>query len=274
MSFLSRIFSFFKKEEDLSLLKINRYGWIHQHPDHRDFKYGALKLTAEVPATLPALVDLRDKLPACWDQGQIGSCTGHGIAGALVFDEQFEKETFVMPSRLFIYYNERDMEGSISSDAGGQIRDGVKAIANLGFSDEKLWPYVENQFATKPPQAAYANGVTHKALNYFSLDNTKLDELKGCLAAGFPFIFGFTVYDSFEGPEVAKTGILNLPQATEQQQGGHCVLCVGYDDASKRFIVRNSWGTDWGQNGYFTIPYDYLTNPDLADDFWTIRKIM
>ena len=257
---------FYKKEANL-------YGWLPQHPDHRDLKYAATAPT-EAPAKLPIKVDLRPKLPACWDQGQLGSCTAHGIAAALVFDEQLESEAFVMPSRLFIYYNERDMEGTIKVDNGAQIRDGIKSVASLGFADEKLWPYVENRFKIKPSKAAYDCGVTHKALTYMALDNTKLDELKGCLAAGFPFVFGFTVYDAFEGPKVAQTGILNMPLPSESTQGGHCVCCVGYDDDVRKFLVRNSWGTSWGEKGHFWMPYDYMTNPNLADDFWTIRKIM
>lgn len=251
----------------------NFYGWKPGLPDHRDLKYSVTRMAAEAPETLPASVDLRSKLPACWDQGQIGSCTAHGISATLVFDEAFEKETFLMPSRLFIYFNERDMEGTITSDAGGEIRDGIKSVASLGFADENSWPYVEAKFTVKPPQVAYDTAVKHKALTYMSLDNTKLDELKSCLAAGFPFVFGFTVYDGFESDEVAKSGVLNMPGPNEQTQGGHCVCCVGYDDATKRFLVRNSWGPEWGQNGHFTMPYEYMTSSDLADDFWTIRKI-
>jgi C1A family cysteine protease len=97
--------------------------------------------------------------------------------------------------------------------------------------------------------------------------------MKGCLAEGYPFVFGFTVYESFEGVPIAKTGILNLPKKTEKVVGGHAVLAVGYDDTGARFIVRNSWGAHWGQKGYFTIPYSYLLNENLSDDFWTIRLV-
>jgi C1A family cysteine protease len=97
--------------------------------------------------------------------------------------------------------------------------------------------------------------------------------MKGCLASGFPFVFGFTVYTSFESEEVAHTGIVPMPSEGEQALGGHAVVAVGYNDASKRFIVRNSWGVQWGQKGYFEIPYEYLINSDLADDFWTIKLI-
>ena len=97
--------------------------------------------------------------------------------------------------------------------------------------------------------------------------------MKAVLAAGYPFVCGFTVYESFEGDDVAKTGIVPMPGSAEATLGGHAVMAVGYDDASQRFLVRNSWGTDWGMGGYFTIPYAYLTDSNLADDFWVIRVV-
>lgn len=252
----------------------NKYGWQPQHPDIRDLKYSIAKPSSEIAPKLPVKVDLRSKLPACWDQGRIGSCTAHGIAAALVFDEQFQNESFIMPSRLFIYYNERKVEGTISVDNGAQIRDGIKVVASQGFADEKIWPYVESKYRMKPPSAAYASGLEHKALQYMALDNTRLDELKSCLAAGFPFVFGFTVYPSFESAQVAKTGIMPMPSPKEAPVGGHCVIAVGYDDDVRRVIVRNSWSAQWGDKGHFWMPYDYITNRNLASDFWTIRKIM
>jgi C1A family cysteine protease len=248
-----------------------RYGWIPDLPDQRDHMFAAapMFLTA-----LPPHVDLRPKCPKeVYDQGQLGSCTANAIAAAIEFDlmKQAAADIFT-PSRLFIYYNERVIEGTVNSDSGAQIRDGIKTVANQGACHEKIWPYDIAKFRTKPSKAAYTDGAKHTAVQYQRLIQT-LPQMQGCLASGYPFVFGFTVYESFEGPDVAKTGIANYPASGEKVVGGHAVLAVGYDDPSQRFIVRNSWGAKWGMQGYFTIPYNYLTTSNLADDFWTIRMV-
>ena len=183
-----------------------------------------------------------------------------------------QKEQAFTPSRLFIYYNERAMEGTVSSDAGGQIRDGVKSVNKQGAPPETDWPYDITKFAEKPPKKAYDDAVQHVAVLYQRLTPI-LGQLKGCLASGFPFVFGFVVYESFESQQVAQTGEAQLPQAGEQQLGGHAVLAVGYDESQQRFLVRNSWGPGWGMGGYFTLPYPYLLQQTLSSDFWTIRSV-
>jgi C1A family cysteine protease len=130
-----------------------------------------------------------------------------------------------------------------------------------------------SEFAQKPHKQCYDNALKHKVVSYHRITRD-LDQMKSCLVEGYPFVFGFTVYESFESAAVAKSGVVNMPKPNEATVGGHAVLAVGYDDKSKRFIVRNSWGTDWGQKGYFTIPYAYLMSEHLSDDFWTIRLIM
>ena len=251
----------------LTIHKIKRYGWVPDTPDYRDLTYAA------PAATLPPKADLRPQCPPVYNQGNLGSCTGNSIAGAIQFERMKQDLTpnFV-PSRLFIYYNERVIEGTVSSDNGAAIRDGIKTVATLGACPEPQWPYVISKFAVKPPAKAYKSALTDRAVQYQRVSRS-LDQMKGCLASGYPFVFGFSVYDSFESAAVAKTGVVPMPKPSEKLRGGHAVLAVGYDDSSGRFTVRNSWGASWGMAGYFTMPYEYLTNGGLSDDFWTIRLI-
>ena len=246
------------------------YGWVPDIPDNRDKMYAT---PPRVLAALPPTTDLRPQCPPVYDQGQLGSCTANAIAGALQFDQMKQGRQAFAPSRLFIYYNERVMEHTVSEDAGAMIRDGIKSVAQLGAPPEVPdWPYVISKFAQKPPKKAYTDALKYQAILYQRL-NQQIDQLKGCLADGFPFVFGISVYESFESQAVAKTGKVPMPKPTEKNLGGHAILAVGYDDSQKTFIVRNSWGTDWGLKGYFTIPYDYLTNDNLASDFWTIKSV-
>jgi len=249
------------------------YGWVADLPDHRDLVYAA---PAVYTAALPSKKDLRPGCPPVYDQGQLGSCTANAIAGALQFDQILQgkqKGKSWTASRLFIYYNERVMEGTVNSDSGAQIRDGIKSVASIGACPENPdWPYIITMFAAKPTPKAFQDAPLGRAIQYMRVAQV-LNQMKGCLASGFPFVFGFTVYESFESPQVAKTGIVPMPATNEKVLGGHAVMAVGYDDGSQRFIVRNSWGTSWGIKGYFMMPYAYLTDSNLSDDLWTIRTV-
>ena len=249
---------------------IKRFGWIPDLPDQRDIPFLAPRA---ILRKLPLKIDLRPKCPPVYDQGELGSCTANAIGAAFEFELIRQKpiEDFV-PSRLFIYYNERVIEHTVDSDSGAQIRDGMKSINKQGVCQEPLWSYEIQKFMIKPSTPCYTEALKHQALSYHRVPQT-LNQMKGCLLEGFPFVFGFTVYESFESAAVAKTGKLNMPKKNESVVGGHAVVAVGYDDTSKRFIVRNSWGAAWGIKGYFTIPYDYLLDDNLANDFWTIRMV-
>lgn len=244
------------------------YTWRPDVPDFRDYVLTAPSRTLK----LPAKVDLRAQMSPVEDQGALGSCTGCAIAGALEFLENkfLPKKQFVDISRLFIYYQERLMEGTVNIDAGAMIRDGVKACAKVGACKETLYPYNISRFAATPTQAAYQDAAKRKITQYLRV--TSLAALKKSLAEGYPVVFGFAVFESFESDEVARTGVVPMPSPHEYMLGGHAVLAVGYDDATQRIIVRNSWGPFWGQNGYFTMPYAYVTDRNLSDDFWTIRR--
>jgi len=248
----------------------HRYGWQPDLPDQRDHLFA---VPGPLAAQLPASVDLRTKCPPVLDQGQLGSCTANALANAHLFNQLNQPGgEDLLSSRLFIYWNERNLEGSVDSDAGAQIRDGIKVLAKLGAPPESLWPYDIAKFAKKPPAKAYQTALSHQALTYQRVTQS-LPQLKGALAMGFPVVFGFTVYESFESQAVAKTGIAPLPGPTERSVGGHAVMAVGYDDSKQVFRVMNSWGREWGQKGFFTLPYAYLTSSELAADFWTLRLV-
>jgi C1A family cysteine protease len=250
-------------------MSIGHYGWVPDLPDHRDLTYAA---PAEFLAALPTAVDLRPHCPPVYDQGQLGSCTGNSIAGAIEFEQMKQGLNAFVPSRLFIYYNERVLENTVNSDSGAQIRDGIKVVAKFGAPPETDWPYDASQFAVKPPDSAFTDAARNKVMSYQRVSRV-LNQMKGCMASGYPFVFGFTVYDSFESAAVAHSGNVAMPQPGEAVAGGHAVVAVGYDDAHQWFLVRNSWGPDWGLQGYFTLPYQYLLEPNLSDDFWTIRLV-
>lgn len=255
--------------------KVKRiYGWNPDLPDHRDHLFLAH------PGVAIQTVQLSDKykLPPIVDQGQVGSCTGNSSSSHIGFNllnnQDTNKTAWFQPSRLMAYYDGRIPEKSTKQDAGAEIRDVIKGLATYGIAHETIWPYNTKKVTRKPSAAAYADGLKFKAVKYQRLNNANKAALIGCLLSGSPFVFGFTVYDSFESNEVAKSGIVPMPGDRESVLGGHATFGVGYDEPSDRFYGLNSWGTGWGQKGLFTIPGAYLTNTNLADDFWTIQTIL
>jgi C1A family cysteine protease len=243
-------------------------GWVPDIPDHRDFMYSA---PMPIVANLPSSVDLRDQCPPVYNQGQLGSCTANAIGAAIEFEQMKQKKQNVfIPSRLFIYYNERVIENTVNSDSGAMIRDGMKTVNANGACPEDLWKYDITKFAQKPDDQCYNTALKNLVLSYQRMAQV-LNQLKGCLADGYPFVFGFSVYDSFE--KIDSTGIMPIPANNERLEGGHAVMAVGYDDSNQWAIIRNSWGDSWGKNGYFFMPYVYITNVNLCDDFWTIRLV-
>jgi C1A family cysteine protease len=222
---------------------------------------------------LPSFVDLSGSCPSVYDQGQLGSCTANALAALYQTIQDINRPTASFtPSRLFIYYNERALEGTINQDSGASLTDGIRVVTTQGCPPEPLFPYQIGLYQMKPPPIAYQTGLEHLVLNHFSLDNTNPQEIKKALAGGYPVVCGFTVYESFETEAVAASGMMPMPEPREQIVGGHAVLIVGYNDETEMFLIRNSWGSQWGVLGYFYGPYAFFTNPDYASDFWTATK--
>lgn len=242
------------------------FGWRPDLPDQRDLVY------KPSGTALPSLVDLRSGMPVVYNQGQLGSCTANAIAAHLDFNRHKQGEAFITPSRLFIYYNERVAEGTITSDSGATIRDSVKAVVSFGAPSEVVWPYKVSAYKVKPTTAAYSAGALDEAVQYQRVNRSQAD-LQTCLAEGYPFVIGISVYASFES--IGASGIMPMPQPKEQMLGGHALCVVGYKELSGKlyFIVRNSWGASWGDHGYFYMPAGYLLDSKLSSDFWTLRKV-
>ena len=243
---------------------VRKYGWRPDKPDHRDHV-----CRLEAKHGISKNVDLRSTghLPPVYDQGQLGSCTGNAIAAAVEYGMRAQGKHDFVPSRLFIYYNERVIENTVNSDAGAEERDGIKSVATTGVCPESVWPYNPAIFTDKPNAIAYAE-AKKEIIKQYARVPVKLENMVNVLTHGVPIVFGMTVYDSFESDAVAQSGMVPMPDPSEKMVGGHCMLIVGSNDT--HFIVRNSWGEGWGDKGYCYIPHEYLTNENLADDFWAI----
>jgi C1A family cysteine protease len=262
LNFFKKLFGVKKAEPQI------KFGWKRDLPDHRDFKF---KIT--VPHDLPPMVDLRPQCPPVYNQGNLGSCTANAIGSAFQFEQMKQNKPNWIPSRLFIYYNERAMEGTINEDAGAMIRDGIKSMVADGVCPETMWEYKECKFKQKPSKECYAEALNNQVKEYLRLSPHSLYEVKHCLSDGYPVIFGFMIYESMMTETVARTGIVPIPNINETPIGGHAVKAVGYDDSKEALIVKNSWGTEWGMGGYFYLPYWFITTPNAAADFWTIRVV-
>ena len=247
-------------------MSIKGLGWIKDNPDHRDFKYTSnLSLSA-----LSTKVDLRNKMPAIFDQGELGSCTAQATIGLACYLQIVAGFQYIMPSRLFTYYNTRLLEGNVGVDSGGTIRTAMSVLAKYGCPNESLWWYDISKFTVRPSQLVYNDGLHRKTMAYARV-NQDLKSMKIALNSQHPIVLGFTVYPSFMN--VGKDGLVHMPENADPV-GGHAILIVGYDDTKGRFIVRNSWGTSWGDNGYCYFPYEYLTNVHLASDLWTATTML
>jgi C1A family cysteine protease len=240
------------------------------HRDRHDPLHTHYQASQWEPDQLPAFVDLRPHLTPIEDQGDVGSCTANALAGALEYLEKRTNGHDGRVSRLFIYWNERDFEGNTSEDHGAALSDGIKALKEEGACTERTWRYDKQLVFEKPHDDAYDEAADH-TIDEAHRVKIDLHHMRHCLAEGYPFVFGLQIFDAFQTD--GAHGIIRTPDPDAHQHcGGHAMLCVGYSDDDQVFLVRNSWGPDWGDNGYCYVPYDYLTNPDYCHDAWTIRR--
>ncbi len=260
-------------------------------PDARDYR-----VTAPPPAlrALPPRVDLLEQgiVPEIWNQGGLGSCTGHGGGRAHEIERRRQGFAPRRPSRLALYYFGRSLEGTVNQDSGVTIRGCVKAMAQFGVPEERLWPYEVSQWATKPSAEAYADAEQHQLVRYTRLGS--IEQICASLAAGRPVVFGFTVFESFQGFQTAQSGTVPMPRKGEAQLGGHCMCFTGYEitNAGKPrggvfgrlldrvfgpreqdgyLIADNSWGVDWGKSGRCRMPFAFVRAH--AWDFWTVEAV-
>ena len=253
-----------------SYLEERQYNWKPdtRGPNERYKKYGR----NVVSKNLKKVVDNEAHCGPVLNQGTLGSCTANAIAGAYTYRYNLEHDVSdsssdeFLPSRLFIYYNERAIEGTVSTDSGAEIKDGIKSVSTTGVCPESMWTYDISKFTERPEENCYTEAKKdHHVVKSHRVIKT-LESMKGCLETGRVFVLGFVVFESFEDPTKWHGNVMPMPEKDEKVLGGHAILCVGFDDTKQCFKIRNSWGEEWGDNGNFYMPYEFMTGTfELAD---------
>lgn len=249
------------------------YGWKRSKPDWRDHQWVGSRKAVRTTRLAPIDWRATGKAPAIRSQLRLGACTGFGTTRLLNWRQRLQGLLDFEPSPLAVYFWERQLEGTVSYDAGAEVRDGLKVLANIGGPHETVWPYDVGRFTQEPSPQVYADAGQHKAIQYARV-KVHTTDIKRALVDG-PLVMGFTVYSSFESDEVARTGIVPIPKATEQVVGGHCVVMEGWEKVGRYDygIYANSWGDDFGDKGWFVARMSWMCSPHNADDFWALQLV-
>ena len=243
-----------------STLSTRRYGYIPDIYDHRDHIITFKK-------TSKTITEHRIEMPPVRNQGTLGACTAFAVTASYEHCAIKENLTDFAPSQLYVYWNERSLSGTTDSDSGSSIRNSIKTAAKFGVAANTLWPYITNKYTVKPPLTCYQFGARHKVLAYYKLQKN-VEQIKKAISLEHTVNFGFTVTESFE--TTGADGI--MPAPSRKVLGGHAVVICGYDDAKRQFTIQNSWGKDWGDRGFFYMPYDFAVSK-YCSDFWMITFI-
>lgn len=256
------------KEEDAMTNVPKLGGYRPDVPDSADYKFEDLAPKLALTEGTFAGVDLRKWCSPIENQSYLSSCVGNAVVGALELLQIKNGVPFNDLSRLFVYYNSRMMHKEQDQDAGTYIRLAMGTLSSLGACSESKWPYDPSTVFTRPTWGSYREAYANKIQNYYRIGGTgqqRVDMIKRALEAGNPVVFGVMVDDAFMN--TPKDGVVAMPKSPRTAAGGHAMLIVGYDNTTSTFIVRNSWGTSWGDKGYCYMPYDYIDSA-YGDDFW------
>lgn len=241
-------------------------------------KLGVKRFGAGAPAqkALPPKVDLRPYLTPVEDQEETSSCVANAVAGAYEYlFKRHRGDAAYDVSRLFIYYNARTVNSEDDIEDGGSfISDAIEGLKQYGACSEETWPFELDNVNEEPDEDSYDEAAGF-LIEDTAVVPTDLNAWKRAIAEGYPIIFGINLYESFD--QHRKPGLVPMPspkESSRESHGGHAMLCVGYSDPDQVFIVRNSWGSGWGDKGYCYIPYRYLLDAKYNDgDSWIIRRI-
>ena len=244
------------------------FGLVRDKEDPRDKLYAPFVKMRELPSTTERKHFIN--FPYRWDQGSLGSCTGHGGCAGLVQAILRNGQQIFDPSKLFAYYNARTPENK-TEDSGASVRDVIKGLNKYGVCRELIWPHIESKFAETPPSKAYQEAELHQALEYYRIYPVTKEAIMNAIVQGYAVVYGQILYESFMSEEVARTGIVPVPRCWEEVIGGHCKCILDYEKAG--VFEVNSWSRKWGINGGCLVPWKVILNERMCFDFWVIKLV-